>query len=108
MMVRRFSGEYRVQPAISSRVRPQPKQYPVWLSIEQTRMQGDSNEVFRDFTIQQVGNYIARARPVSAMTSAICWLAPSVSPVWPPIMRRLNCLNRKSAAMTSVTPCTTG
>jgi hypothetical protein len=31
-----------IQPAISSRVRPQPKQYPVFRSIEQTRMQGDS------------------------------------------------------------------
>ena len=42
MMSRRCCGVMPIQPEISSRVRPQPKQYPVFMSIEQTRMQGDS------------------------------------------------------------------
>ncbi len=39
---RRVSGGIEIHAPISSRVRPQPKQYPVAMSMEQTRMQGDS------------------------------------------------------------------
>lgn len=42
MTSRRVSGVMEIQAEISSRVRPQPKQKPVFMSIEQTRMQGDS------------------------------------------------------------------
>lgn len=42
MMSSRVSSEYVVHSAISSRVRPQPKQKLVFMSIEQTSMQGDA------------------------------------------------------------------
>lgn len=45
MTERRVSGVISIQAPISSRVRPQPKQKPVFMSIEQTRMQGDSMTV---------------------------------------------------------------
>ncbi len=40
-MLSRSAAEYVIQPEISSRVRPHPKQYPVFISIEQTRIQGE-------------------------------------------------------------------
>ena len=40
MMERRVSGRINAQAPISSRVLPQPKQKPVFKSIEHTRMQG--------------------------------------------------------------------
>ncbi|ESX49808.1 membrane protein [Mesorhizobium sp. LSHC426A00] len=45
MTLRRTSGVIPIQAPISSRVRPQPKQKPVFMSIEQTRMHGDSMAV---------------------------------------------------------------
>jgi hypothetical protein len=41
----RVSGVISIQAPISSRVRPHPKQKPVFMSIEQTRMHGDSMAV---------------------------------------------------------------
>jgi hypothetical protein len=49
MISRRVPAVMAVHSAISSRVRPHPKQYPVVESIEQTRMQGDSMGSMGDF-----------------------------------------------------------
>lgn len=42
MMSRRVAGVKLIQAVISRPVRPQPKQYPVFKSMEQTRLHGDS------------------------------------------------------------------
>jgi nicotinate-nucleotide--dimethylbenzimidazole phosphoribosyltransferase len=42
MTLRRASGDMIDHAPISSRVRPQPKQKPVFMSMAQTRTQGDS------------------------------------------------------------------
>ena len=42
MISRRVAGVKLIQTVISRPVRPQPKQYPVFKSMEQTRLHGDS------------------------------------------------------------------
>lgn len=65
MTSRRCCGAIVSHAPISSRVRPQPKQNPVFVSIEQTRMQGDSIAVIGDprFLHSTWAGIVANASP---------------------------------------------
>ncbi len=49
MMSRRVAGVKLTQAVISRPVRPHPKQYPVFKSMEQTRLHGDSIVAMLDY-----------------------------------------------------------
>src|SRR5690606_25937801 len=66
--------------AISASVRPQPAQRPVSGSMVQILVQGDR-------AVGAMAPHAALAAPIRYAIAAICWQAPSVSPVRPPISR---------------------
>jgi len=80
MTVRRSASERRIQLPISVSVRPQPMQRPLTASMTQTLMHGE-----RMATMTAGGAQASAATPMRNVVAAICWQAPSVSPVRPPI-----------------------